>query len=264
MELFAGTGGVTACFKRHGFTNSIAVGKVRSQGSLVSIVQLDLTSYEQQQTVLHWIKHPGVKGVFLAPPCGTASAARQIKLPKEHAPKPLRTLEEPDGISSLKGTDLARVSAANILYSFATEVLELCVELEKLCILENPRDSLFWITTVWTESEAAHNLFFQDHQARGYGSKRPKWTRLAANIPEVATINAVCPGDHTHETSGLVQQGSKRVVATSLEVHDPADLCEAIVHAFVLRLVALGLKFDSQFSLQQAARMATSPASSIN
>ena len=107
MELFAGTGGVTAGFKRHGFTNSIAVDKVRSQGSLVRVVQLDLTSYEQQRTVLQWIRHPAVRGVFLAPPCGTASAARQIKIPKEHAPEPLRTLDEPDGISTLTGMTLS-------------------------------------------------------------------------------------------------------------------------------------------------------------
>ena len=257
LELFAGTGGVTASFKKHGFTNSLAVDKVRSQGSLVSIIQLDLTEHEQQQTVLQWVRHPAVAGVFLAPPCGTASAARQIQFPKESLPVPLRTLEEPDGIASLTGTDLLRVSAANMLYSFATEVLELCCELNKLFMLENPRNSLFWITTVWKESSCAYNLYFQDHQACGYGSKRPKWTRLAANFPEVATVNATCPGNHVHEAWGLVQQGAKRVCATSLEVHYPPQLCEAITHAFILKLVSLGLKFNPQASLQQDSKMAT-------
>ena len=223
----------------------------------MSVIQLDLTSYEQQRVVLQWIRHPGVKGVFLAPPCGTASAARQIWLPKESAPEPLRTLEHPDGLPSLTGVDLARVSAANILYSFATEVLELCCDLDKLFMLENPRNSLFWITTVWSESNCARHLHFQDHQACGYGSKRPKWTRLAANFAEVATIDAVCPGDHQHESWGIVQQGSKCVFATSLEVHYPAELCEAIAHAFILKLVALGLKFNSTASLQLSAKLAT-------
>eukprot|EP00435_Cladocopium_sp_Y103_P022983 s4341_g5.t1 len=43
-----------------------------------------------QMAVIDWIKHPAVKGVFLAPPCGTASTARQIELPGQDAPKPLR------------------------------------------------------------------------------------------------------------------------------------------------------------------------------
>ena len=223
----------------------------------MSIIQLDLTKYEEQQTVFQWIRHPAVKGVFLAPPCGTASAATQSKIPQEHAPMPLRTLEEPDGISSLQGLDLARVSAANILYSFATKVLELCCDLQKLFTLENPRNSLFWFTTVWIESVCAHEWFFQDHQACGYGSKRPKWTRLAANFPEVATIYAICPGNHQHDSWGLVQQGSKRVFATALEVHYPKALCEVIVHAFVLRFVAMGMTFYQPASLQQAARTAT-------
>ena len=248
---------MTACFKRHGFANSLAVDKVRLHGTLVSIIQMDLTKFEEQRTVLQWISHPAVKGAFLAPPCGTASAARQIKLAQESAPKPLRTLEEPDGISSLQGLDLARVNAANMLCSFATEVLELCCDLDKLFMLENPRNSLFWLTTVWVESRCAHALYFQDHQACGYGSKRPKWTRLAANFSEVATIDVVCPGDHVHDDWGLIQQGSKRIFATALEVHYPKALCEAIVHAFVLRLVTLGLKFEPTKSLQQSARAAT-------
>ena len=126
-----------------------------------------------------------------------------------------------------------------------------------LFMLENPRNSLFWITTVWKESHCAHNLYFQDHQACGYGSKRPKWTRLAANFQEVATVDATCPGNHVHEAWGLIQRGSKRVFATSLEVHYPPALCEAIAHAFILRLVLLGVKFNPQTSLQQASKMAT-------
>jgi hypothetical protein len=59
-----------------------------------------------------------VKGVFVAPPCGTASAARNIDIPGEDPPKPLRSFEQPDGISGLSGLDLVRVSAANVLYSF--------------------------------------------------------------------------------------------------------------------------------------------------
>ena len=193
----------------------------------------------------------------MAPPCGTASAAREIKIPGMNPPKPLRTLEEPDGISTLSGLDLVRVSAANVLYSFCAEVLELCCLLDKLFMLENPRNSLFWVTTVWSESDKAKHLYFQEHQACGYGSKRPKWTRLTANFPEVHTINAVCPGNHQHDSWGVVQQGAKRVFATSLEVHYPPALCKAIVHAFILQLLQKGLKFQSQPSLQHSARAAT-------
>ena len=108
-------------------------------------------------------------------------------------------------------------------------------------MLENPKNSLFWFTTVWKESPFASFLFFADHQACAYGGKRPKWTRLAANFEQVATICKLCHGDHHHEPWGFVKSGAvKRVFATSLEVHYPL-CCETISHAFVLRLTEMGL-----------------------
>ena len=76
------------------------------------------------------------------------------------------------------------------------------------------------------ESQSAAQLYFAEHQACAYGGKRPKWTRLAANFPQVATISKTCPGNHQHAPWGLVQTGAaKRVFATSLEVHYPQALC---------------------------------------
>ena len=159
---------------------------------------------------------------FLAPPCGTASAARHIDILGENPPKPPRSREGHDGISGLTGVDLVRVSAANILYAFCAEVLELCCSLGKLFMPENPKNSFFWFTTAWRESSCANSLFFAEHQACAYGGKRPKWTHLAANFEQVATICKVCTGNHQHEPWGLVKTGgTKKVFATSLEVHYP-------------------------------------------
>ena len=36
-------------------------------------------------------------------------------------PRPSRSFEEPDGLSTLKGLDLLRVGAANMLYAFAAD-----------------------------------------------------------------------------------------------------------------------------------------------
>jgi hypothetical protein len=190
------------------------------------------------------------------------AAARNIDIPGENPPKPLHSLEQPDGLSSLKGLDLLRVSAANILYAFTAELLEECCRLNKLFMVENPRNSLFWLTTAWAETPSASRLFFSEHQACAYGGKRPKWTRLGANFPQVETIADICPGNHSHEPWGLVKQGSsKRVYATSLEKHYPVLLCEAIVHAFILRLCEMGLQFSNKTSLQHAARAATADQS---
>ena len=243
IELFCGTAGVTACFKRCGFGNAIAVDKTRHTGSLAGIISLDLTKLEDQQLV-EWLDSPAVKAVFLAPPCGTASAARSIELPGENVPRPLRSFEEPDGLSTLHGLDLLRVSAASILYAFTAEIVEKCCLRNTLCMVENPRNSLFWFVTAWVEMTAAQSLHYQDHQACMYGSKRPKFTRLCANFEQVCTISALCDGRHEHEPWGIIKNGAKRTFATALEVHYPKQLCEAIVKAFMLKFAELGMKLE--------------------
>lgn len=219
----------------------VAVDKHRNRNAHASIIQLDLTREDDQKLILDWIDHPSVIGIFWAPPCGTASAAREIMLDGEDfLPQPLRTVLEPDGISSLEGLDALRVSQANMLYWFCSETFDKCHRLNKLAMCENPRSSLFWCASFWSEMECASELFIRDHQACAYGSTRPKWTRLAANFEEVHLINLTCPGNHKHEPWGTVQKGAKRVFATSLEVHYPQGLCAAIVNAFLSKLGALG------------------------
>lgn len=258
LELCCGTAGVTASFRKAGMTGCIAIDKIKNRNAKSSIIQLDLTCEADQKLVREWIMHDSVVGVFWAPPCGTASAARQIDLPDEpNAPKPLRSVLEPDGFDFLEGADLERVSLANKLYSFCAETIDLCHSLGKLIMVENPRNSLFWLTSFWTEANCASQLVFQDHQACGYGSSRPKWTRLAANFDEVRLISNVCPGNHYHEAWGVVAKGAKRVFATSLEVHYPPLLCDAIVQAFLACFVKLGCVEVSRVPQNPAAQLLT-------
>lgn len=106
------------------------------------VTKLDLTLESHQNLVLQWIADPKVKAVMLAPPCGAASAARNIQLDdEEDLPRPLRSWDEPDGILGLEGSDFVRVAAANILYDFTARVYDLCCALNKPCIVENPRNS---------------------------------------------------------------------------------------------------------------------------
>ena len=124
-----------------------------------------------------------------------------------------------------------------MLYSFSADFF--CCSLGKLFMIENPRNSLFWLTTRWKESSCAGALYFCEHQACAHGGRRPKWTRLAANFPHVGAINGKCPGNHK-------QGASKRIFATALEVHYPPALCKAIVHSFILCLTEMGLQFTEE------------------
>ena len=55
--------------------------------------------------------------VWVAPPCGTAYRAREIRRGGPHGrPKPLRSDRYPEGIPGLAGVAAAKVTAANELY----------------------------------------------------------------------------------------------------------------------------------------------------
>lgn len=75
-----------------------------------------------------------------------------------------------------------------------------------------------------------------------------------ANFQEVTTINKVCPGNHKHAAWGIVKSGRKKRFATSLEVHYPTGLCEAIVQAFILKFINLGLAVPQQPSTNAGAQ----------
>ena len=219
------------------------------------ITQLDLTQFATQKLVLEWIRMPQVQAVFMAPPCGTASKARTIQLEGvPNLPQPLRTLEQPDGVENLSDTDFQRVEQSNMLYDFSAECYDECCRLDKLFVCENPKDSLYWFVTPWQERAHKDMDHEQIHQAWAHGSSRPKWTKLVGNFPEIYMVNKLCPGTHQHEPWGVQQIQGKRTFATSLEVHYPPLLCDAIANAIALALQRRGFQPATVLPLAQAAR----------
>ena len=105
VELCAGTARVTASLIELGF-EAIAVDHKRAQGASAPTMIADLTSSEGSSLVTSWLQLPECIGFFAAPPCGTCSRAREIT--SVPGPPPLRTDEEPDGVSSLQGVSFER------------------------------------------------------------------------------------------------------------------------------------------------------------
>ena len=113
----------------------------------VSLV--DLTTKRGRDLLASWLKNPRVVGVFLAPPCGTASRARSIKLKrKRNAPEPLRDDDNPNGLKSLSFVNKMKISQANKLYHLTSEVVKYAVKHGMIVCVENPQFSLFWATTL--------------------------------------------------------------------------------------------------------------------
>ena len=85
LDLFCGTAGVAAAFKACGgeaLGIDHIIDKRRVKGP---VSKIDLTKQESQDTVLGWLKSGKVDAVMLAPPCGTASRAREIPIAAKNA-----------------------------------------------------------------------------------------------------------------------------------------------------------------------------------
>jgi len=93
-----------------------------------------------------------LKVVFMSPPCGTATRAREIRRRKPDQfgrvidPKPLRSDEHPDGIPTLGGKALVKVEIANCLYANMVKTALWCDNKGIAWIIENPSNSHMWET----------------------------------------------------------------------------------------------------------------------
>ena len=128
---------------------AIAVDHKRVQGASAPTMIADFTTSEGSSLVTSWLQLPECVGFFEAPPCGTCARAREIT--SVPGPPPLRTDEEPDGISSLQGVSFERVLSANKLYDALAKFCMLGAQRGLTMVIENPRRSLYWKTSFFSK-----------------------------------------------------------------------------------------------------------------
>ena len=249
IEIFAGTSRVTACLRQIGLRSCFGVDHVKVKNLSGPVSVADLTTPEGVSLLMSWINTRVVLGIFLAPPCGTASRARAIKLRRglkrkfQSDPVPLRSDRQPNGVSGLSWLNKFKISKANKLYHLTAQIVKHCVKHGLLVCVENPQYSLFWATSFW--QEVAHLVMYSTFHTCQYGSKRLKRTMLAHNHLAFSNINMKCPGvssTHRHEKWGLTKTG----FATQEETAYPFILARAIAHAFTTALLELKLKAPAE------------------
>ena len=188
IELSAGTARVTACLKQFRLKSSFGVDKDSSKACSTCLTA-DMTSPEGQSLVWEWIKSPRLAVLHAAPPCGTSSRAREL----DNGPLPLRSDTEPDGISGLTGVNRERVSSANCLYNFLSDIIEYALSRRVICIIENPRNSRYWCTSFF--QRICRHFKFVACEACAFGSRRPKKTVFATSCQGFESLAKFCPGE---------------------------------------------------------------------
>ena len=189
-------------------------------------------------------------GIFLAPPCGTASRARSIPLKRKQpgdpdAPRPLRSDRHLNGLPFLLLRDRIKVCQANKLYHLTAKLVKWAVETGCIFCIETPQCSFFWQTSFI--QEVIHHMQFTTFQSCRHGSRRPKRTMLGFNVDEFEVINKMCEGvssSHRHDGWGL--NASAKKFATAMETAYPMPLARLIAAQFILALQRLGISMPAQ------------------
>ena len=138
VEIFSGTGRLTASLRRFGFDSSFGVDCLSGK-SVAPMIVLDLLTEQGQKHLWEVLSEPHLVFVHLAPPCGTSSRARLRQW--KGAPPILRTDASPDGVPGLSPDQRGRVDKANLLYKICTLVCKFCHSKGILYSCENPFNS---------------------------------------------------------------------------------------------------------------------------
>ena len=237
IEIFCGTAGVSAHFKLAGGRSMGIDHCIKRHKLKAAAVQMDLKQPWVQKLILEEVRSGRVDSIHMAPPCGTASAARNIPIGKSlrrkgaPQPRPLRSPRYPDGLPNLKGLSLAKVQSANELYAFCCILADECEKYNVLFIVENPENSLMWSTSFF--KKLMHKFIFSVVDTCEYGSEYKKGTGFLSNfLPK--RLQTRCSGGHVHK-KWSVQQNDKGEwqFATSAQAEYPSLLAKSIALSFL-------------------------------
>ena len=224
VEVCAGTARLTSAIQRWGVP-TLAIDYDRNRHiSSVPILKIDLTDSEQSAIILEPVELGIVSVMSFAPPCGTASRARDIPMSgHNHGPSPLRSESCPWGLPDLSHSDKQRVELANCVYRTIYMLVMSMLQQGKSVIIENPIRSWLWELPPY-KNLLALGLFDVCLQNCKYSigtPSRPKWTRFRTNIPEFKLLGGPCKLKHEHLPWGIKTDGT---FATADEAAYPIPL----------------------------------------
>ena len=237
LEVCAGSGGLSHALWRHGFEATGIDWQGNRHTMKIPLLMKDLTDPAQQKEV-EAIRDES-DYVHMAPPCGTASEARNIKVSaKDRArgapqPKPLRNARHPWGMPRLKEFDQMKVDKANTIYQFCINIIIWCCSQTPPVpfTVENPSRSWIWQLPPMKGAIARYNLVLLHMDMCMHGSQRRKRTGILTNSPQIfKSLEKGCDGQHSHAAWGPIQDpvSGRWSFATGQECEYPPVFCDRI------------------------------------
>ena len=253
-EIFAGSGNLSEAVRDAGLTVH-AIDSVSKRQSGVSIHVLDLTKENDISILLDVACHGAIVSAHFAPPCGTSLKARERPLPPELkgvVSNPLRSSDEPLGISGLTGLDSIRVAAANKLYALTVLVATILILSFLPSVLKIRAIHIFG--QLWP---------YLSSSIPGYNASGQHWPLVIFKLACMEANEISGPSSCSHQAStktstkhvmghtstlpGSPYRGtSGAVFPTSGEKEYPKQLCAAMTAALVTFLSNKGVRFVAE------------------
>ena len=230
IEVCAGTARLSKAAARLGFqAMPVDCSKARATG--VQIFIFDLCSEDQLRDLFRVLDvHANrIALIFCAPPCGTASRAREKPIPGvANPPAPLRSTLWPDGLPGLDYADKLKTELANQVYDAIAKITLWAARRQVEIVVENPLRSYMWETSFFAPA-AEHLPEHIVYQACMHGGGRDKFTLLRASSEMLEPLAVLCDGSHRHQPWQPKSVGGKLLFPTHEEAAYPHLLCERIV-----------------------------------
>ena len=254
MELCAGGAQLSASLKVLGFQSLAYDHSKNRHHKHHAVLNLDLSKGSSWPILEDLIRHHSVCYVHLAPPCGTASRARdrplshKLKAAGVPEPKPLRSEAHPEGLPHLEGVDLERVRSANSIYVLAVKVANLCSDMNVLCSIENPATSYFWLFPGMNDllSRGYSDVEFDGCMHGGSRDRLCKWRVLGHAFDP---LKLKCDSTHEHKPWSMSKVDGKWVFPTAEEASYPKVLTDRVA-LLVLKALDLPLPFNLQMNFE--------------
>eukprot|EP00438_Fugacium_kawagutii_P007233 Skav218022 [mRNA] locus=scaffold2344:307023:309707:- [translate_table: standard] len=242
IEIFAGSARLSSALHEVGF-ETMAVDKSTARSTKHHIALYDVTEPSQLQELMTTIQEEAhrIVAIHLAPACGTASRARERKLPGLQkkgfkVPQPLRSEQQPAGLDGLSGLDKLKTELANQSYDATAELVKLALQLRNLVSVENPKNSLFWLYLAIRAIVSTHGCYTVFANCM-HGGKRDKDTSWWASDDTYKSLQAECNGQHKHASWAPTKVGKHLKFPSADEAAYPMLLCKRL--ALILRDYAL-------------------------
>ena len=261
LEIFAGSCRLSKACRGIGL-QALAVDKVVNRAENAVVAKYDLCNKNHFSILENLVKaerHRLVHAHF-APSRGTASKARERLvpgLPKERQPRPLRSEDKPDGLDNLTPSEAARVASANESYEAAVRLLLLLTDLGVSVSVENPKNSLFWLTSMmqklYKEIKDGHHTIFHSCMHGGARDKATKFWCFNPRAPEVNLFESLaleCDKRHPHQSWRPRFANGSWIFPTKDEAAYPALLCERMASILLDEAISRGLGPDDSLVQQ--------------